>query len=111
VRAVPCRTAHNAQVFAQFRAAGPGDYPGHKDLISQGSRRCAKRLGVIDRSKAPGSVRVGIIYPNSVAWFEGHRKISCIVRDTRGGLKASLLRPGAGRRRHRSPRGTRIASA
>jgi hypothetical protein len=111
VRAVPCRTDHNAQVFAQFRAADQEAYPGRKDLVRQGSHGCAKRLGVIDRSKAPRSVRIGIIYPNSVAWFEGHRKISCIVRDTRRGLKASLLRPGAGRRRHRSPRGTRITLA
>ena len=42
---------------------------------------------MIDRSKAPRSVRIGIIYPNSVAWLEGHRRISCIVRDTRRGLK------------------------
>ncbi len=103
VKAVPCRTAHNAQVFAQFRAADPGGYPGRKDLVREGSHGCGRRLGVIDRSKAPRSVRIGVIYPNSVAWFEGYRKISCIVRDTRRGLTASLLRPGAGRRRHLSP--------
>jgi hypothetical protein len=96
VKAVPCRTAHNAQVFAQFRVADPGAYPGHKDLVIQASHGCGNRLGVIDKSKAPPTARVGVIYPDSVAWFDGHRTISCILRDTSGDLHTSLLRPGHG---------------
>jgi hypothetical protein len=106
VRAVPCRTAHNAQVFAQFRAADTRDYPGHKDLVRQGNHGCAKRLGAIDRARTPRSARIGFIYPDAVAWFDGQRKISCIVRVTRGALRASLLRRGAGRRSPRSGRTT-----
>jgi hypothetical protein len=96
VKAVPCRTAHNAQVFAQFRAADPGAYPGHKNLVRQASHGCGKRLGVIDKSKAPPTARLGVIYPDSVAWFDGHRTISCILRDSSRELHNSLLRPGRG---------------
>ena len=39
VRAVPCTSAHNAQVFGQFGAADPGAYPGRSDLLKQANRR------------------------------------------------------------------------
>jgi hypothetical protein len=87
---------HNAQVFAQFEAAGPGAYPGRGDLVRQANHGCGKRLGVIDKPKAPPTVRVGFIYPDSVAWFDGHRTISCILRNTSRDLHTSLLRPGRG---------------
>jgi hypothetical protein len=96
VKAVPCRTAHNAQVFAQFKAADASDYPGRKNLVMQANHGCGKRLGVIDKSNAPPTVRVGFIYPDSVAWFDGHRTISCILRNTNRDLHTSLLRPGRG---------------
>jgi hypothetical protein len=96
VKAVPCRSVHNAQVFAQFKAADAGNYPGRKNLVTQASHGCGKRLGVIDKPKAPPTVRVGFIYPDSVAWFDGHRTISCILRNTSRDLHTSLLRPGRG---------------
>ncbi len=95
VRAVPCGNAHNSQVFAQFGAADPGDYPGHAALAGQAEHGCGKRLAVVNRSKVPRAVKVAFIYPDSVAWFEGHRTISCFIRDSRGDLTGSMLKAGA----------------
>src|SRR6266700_4130845 len=87
--------AHNSKFFAQFGAADPGDYPGHAALAGQAEHGCGKRLAVVNRSKVPRTVKVEFIYPDSVAWFEGHRTISCFIRDSRGDLTGSMLKAGA----------------
>ncbi len=95
VRAVPCTIAHNAQVFGQFRAADPGAYPGHSDLFKQANRGCVKRLDVLERSKTPHTIRLGWIFPDQFAWFQGRRTISCFVRDSKRDLTTSLVKASA----------------
>ena len=95
VHAVPCRIEHNAQVFGRFGAAGPAGYPGRAELLRQANRGCARRLRAVDRSKITQASRVGMVFPDQIAWFEGKRAIACFVRDRRRDLVVSVVKPGA----------------
>jgi len=97
VKAVPCLTAHNAQVFARFGAADPGSYPGRGALIRQAHHGCTKRLVAIDKSKLSRTLRLVFLYPTQLAWLEGSRGIRCILRDNSRDLTTSLLKADASR--------------
>jgi len=105
VKSVPCRIAHNAQVFARFQATDPGSYPGRAVLSKEATLGCRKRLAAIERPQVPSGGRMIAVYPDRAAWSEGRREISCVLRAARSDLTASLLKPSAGRRDYalRSP--------
>jgi len=95
VTAVPCTTAHSAQIFAQFRAPD-GRYPGRKALVARAARRCRRAIAAkIDKSKVSPSTLVVYLFPDSVSWLLGRRAISCVAVDSARDLTASVLKASA----------------
>jgi hypothetical protein len=93
VAAVPCRTAHNAQIFAQFRATGGVTYPGRAPLARQSADFCRSTLAVkVKRSKVNRKTLVSYLFPDKTSWFTGRRTISCLVIDSARDLTTSVLR-------------------
>jgi len=93
VTAVPCRTAHNAQIFTQFRATGGATFPGGRVLAREAGQHCRSTLAArVRRSKIGPKTFVGYLYPDSTSWFTGRRTISCLVIDPVRDLTTSVLK-------------------
>jgi hypothetical protein len=90
VTAVPCDSAHNAQVFAQFDASDPS-YPGSKTLIKEAQRGCSNRTSALDRSKLTSTMTLHFLFPEAASWAAGRRTITCLVVDANPDLTSSLL--------------------
>jgi len=92
VTAVPCATAHDAQVYAQFHATG-NSHPGQAGLARESSHGCAARAAAsLDKSKITSTMQLQFIYPDAQAWANGRRTISCLIVDSTPDLTSSLLR-------------------
>jgi len=86
VTAVPCRTAHNAEVFAVPPPGGTssGAYPGTVPLQNQGQAICQKALDdyVYDQLSLPRAVRATVYVPQSEAWADGSRHLVCVLESS-----------------------------
>jgi Domain of unknown function (DUF4190)/Septum formation len=92
VTAVPCVNPHNAQVIAQLPVAGSA-YPGQAAFRAQALSGCtASNAAVVDRSKLTATMSLIWLYPESQAWADGHRTISCLIVDSSEDLTSSLLK-------------------
>src|SRR5260370_1085770 len=93
VTAVPCSTAHSAQIFTQFRATGGATFPGGRVLAREAGQHCRSTLAArVRRSKIGPKTFVGYLYPDSTSWFTGRRAISCLVIDPVRDLTTSVLK-------------------
>jgi hypothetical protein len=96
VTAVPCTTAHNAQIYAQFRATGGVTYPGRTALDRQSAHDCRSTLASrVRRSKVNSETIVVYLIPDSTSWFTGRRTISCVVIDSTRDMATSVLKARA----------------
>jgi hypothetical protein len=92
VTAVPCTTAHNAQVFAIFEVKAAG-YPGHAAMLQLAERGCRARIArYVDRSKLTGTMSLHFVFPEPDSWAAGRRSVSCLIVDSSKDLTSSLLR-------------------
>jgi hypothetical protein len=92
VTAVPCTTAHNAQVFAIFEVNAAG-YPGHAAMLQLADRGCRARIArYVDRSKLIGTMSLHFVFPEPDSWAAGRRSVSCLIVDSSKDLTSSLLR-------------------
>ncbi|MDR0345132.1 MAG: DUF4190 domain-containing protein, partial [Nocardiopsaceae bacterium] len=92
VTAVPCTTAHNAQVFAIFEVKAAG-YPGHAAMLQLADRGCRARIPrYVDRTKLTGTMSLHFVFPEPDSWAAGRRSVSCLIVDSSKDLTSSLLR-------------------
>ncbi len=85
-----CSQAHDAEVFATFRVAGP-HYPGATALQQQARQGCAIRLsGYLNPQLSAASLAQSFVYPDAGAWSAGERTVVCTVRSTSGPLIGSV---------------------
>jgi hypothetical protein len=89
--AVPCTTAHNAQVIAQLPVSGSA-YPGADAFTAQAKSGCNAKLADLVQSKLTQSMNLIFLYPEPLAWTEGQRVISCVVVDSSPDITSSLLK-------------------
>ncbi|MBO0770486.1 MAG: DUF4190 domain-containing protein [Actinobacteria bacterium] len=92
VTAVPCSTAHNAQVFAIFPVNAAG-YPGRTAMLRLADRGCRARIArYVDRTKLTGTMSLHFVFPEPDSWAAGRRSVSCLIVDSSKDLTSSLLR-------------------
>lgn len=97
VTGMPCTRAHNAQVFAQFKATGGSHYPGSAALKKQATTGCNARIAAnVDRSRVTSTMTVRFVFPEQGSWFLGRRTVSCLIVDSTADLKSSLLKSKGG---------------
>lgn len=85
-----CSQAHDAEVFATFRVAGP-HYPGATALQQQARQGCAIRLGgYLNPELSAASLAQSFVYPDAGAWSAGERTVVCTVHSTSGPLVGSV---------------------
>lgn len=101
VRAIPCSSAHNAQVFAQFQAIGSGSYPGRPQLEQEAGDGCKSReTSHLARSKITRALARTLViqstFPLEAAWADGKRTISCVLSAPRH-LTKSLVKKARSR--------------
>jgi hypothetical protein len=90
LQVLSCSQAHDAEVFATFRVAGP-HYPGAAALQQQARQGCASRLsGYLNPQLSTASLAQSFVYPDAGAWSAGERTVVCTVRSTSGPLIGSV---------------------
>ena len=91
VSVVPCTTAHNAQVFAQFDATNHS-YPGSAALIKEAQTGCQSRISAnVNRSKITSTMTLRFLYPEPQSWTNGRRLITCLIVDSSKDLRSTVL--------------------
>jgi hypothetical protein len=91
VTAVSCGTPHDAQVISQLPVSGSA-YPGEAAFHAQAVTGCQASLdSAVDKTRLTATMNLIWIYPESQAWSEGQRSISCVVVDSTADLTSSLL--------------------
>jgi hypothetical protein len=92
VTALPCTSAHNAQVMALLPVAGSA-YPGAAAFRAQALQGCRASIAAsADHSKLTATMQLLWIYPEPQAWADGQRTISCLVVDSSPDLTSSLMK-------------------
>ena len=90
LQVLSCSGAHDAEVFATFRAAGP-HYPGATALQQQARQGCTSRLsGYLNPQLSAASLAQSFVYPGAGAWSAGERTVVCTVHSTSGPLVGSV---------------------
>ena len=95
VEGVPCETAHDAQVFAEFDLTGSGGFPGQASVDNLAFEGCATRweaaLGPFDTAS---NLDLTYFTPTSESWAGDDREVSCFVVTADGApLTGSKLLP------------------
>jgi len=91
VSVVPCTTAHNAQVFAQFDATN-ARYPGSATLVKEAQTGCQSRISAnVNRSKITRTMTLRFLYPEPQSWANGRRLITCLIVDSTKDLTSTVL--------------------
>ena len=78
---VPCSTPHDSEAFGSFTADGDS-YPGSAALRADGNTKCLHLLDsfVPDPFSLPSDTRIQFVYPNSQAWGDDERRVSCFLQ-------------------------------
>jgi Domain of unknown function (DUF4190) len=94
VTAVPCTTAHDAQAFATFSAAGT-TYPRAAALREQATTGCRSRAARdLIHSKITSTMSLHFLYPGEKSWSDAQYQITCLVVDSSRDMTSSLVAPG-----------------
>jgi hypothetical protein len=92
VTAIPCNQAHNAQIYAKFNLTGSDlNFPGTSTVNRLASVGCNARTGSVNKSAAPSSVTIRLLFPEQGAWLNGQRTVSCMIVDSTPDLTSSLV--------------------
>jgi hypothetical protein len=86
---VACDQPHDAEVFATFELPA-GKWPGTSVARAAASTGCASRLTGYLNPQLAVSLATMYVYPDSVAWQAGTRRVICEVRATSGQLTQSV---------------------
>jgi hypothetical protein len=92
VTAIPCHQPHNAQIYAKFNLSGSAlDYPGTSSVTKLATTGCNARTGSVNKSAAPSSLTIRLLFPELGAWLIGRRTVSCMIVDQTSDLTSSLV--------------------
>jgi hypothetical protein len=87
---VPCAQAHDAEIYARFRLAGPG-WPGAAAIGALARRGCTARLSsYLNPQLATAVLAESYVFPDRGAWNAGERTVICEIRGTAGQLTGSV---------------------
>jgi len=86
---IPCTTPHEAEVFATFTLPA-SKWPGEAAVQAAASSGCAGQLTGYLNPQLAISLSTTYIYPDSVAWQAGTRKVICEVHAASGQLTGSV---------------------
>lgn len=90
VPTVPCRQAHDLEVFASF-TLDEGDYPGRPDVARSAGEGCQERFADYVGTSQDSSGLVIVPYtPDRLAWEQGDRVVTCAVSRPDGQLEGSV---------------------
>jgi hypothetical protein len=93
VTAIPCTSAHNAQIYAKFNLSGSMvSYPGDTTLTRDATNGCNARISILDKSKITNSMTIRFLFPQADSWIAGQRTVTCMVANSAENLKSSVLK-------------------
>jgi hypothetical protein len=84
-----CDSPHDAEVFATFTLP-ESKWPGDTAVQTAASSGCSTRLTTYINPQLAISLSSTYVYPDSVAWQAGTRKVICEVKATSGQLTGSV---------------------
>jgi hypothetical protein len=84
-----CDSPHDAEVFATFTLP-ESKWPGDTAVQTAASSGCSTRLTAYINPQLAISLSSTYVYPDSVAWQAGTRKVICEVKATSGQLTGSV---------------------
>lgn len=88
VTLIPCRQAHNVQVFATWELSGSSSsFPGN--LYAVATQGCEARKASLTASAS--SLEVSDFTPTQAGWAAGDRVVECLIISPTADLKSSLL--------------------
>ncbi|MFM9372019.1 DUF4190 domain-containing protein [Streptomyces sp. Da 82-17] len=93
---VDCAGPHDAEVYGNFQLEG-GSYPGDTGIAQRADERCGD-LGAAyfgDASALPADAEESYFYPDSRAWAQGERGVTCMVGARGAGKLTGSVRDGA----------------
>jgi Domain of unknown function (DUF4190)/Septum formation len=92
VTAIPCNQAHNAQIYAKFNLTGSDHtYPGTSKVTKLAAAGCNARTGSINKSAAPSSMTIRLLFPEMAAWLNGRRTVACMIVNPTADITSSLV--------------------
>jgi len=84
-----CTSPHDAEVFATFTLP-KSKWPGDTAVQTAASSGCSTRLTAYINPQLAISLSSTYVYPDSIAWQAGTRKVICEVKATSGQLTGSV---------------------
>ena len=84
-----CSSPHDAEVFATFTLP-KSKWPGDTAVRTAASSGCSTRLTAYINPQLAISLSSTYVYPDSIAWQAGTRKVICEVKATSGQLTGSV---------------------
>jgi hypothetical protein len=92
VTAIPCRQPHNAQIYAKFNLSDSDpSYPGTSTVTNLAAKGCNARTGSVNKSAAPSSMTIRLLFPELDAWLHGRRTVSCMIVNPTADITSSLV--------------------
>jgi hypothetical protein len=92
VTAIPCSQPHNAQIYAKFNLSGSDlSYPGTSTVTKLAAKGCNARTDSVNKSAAPSSMTIRLLFPEQDAWLNGRRTVSCMIVNPTADITSSLV--------------------
>jgi len=92
VTAIPCNQAHNAQIYAKFNLTGSDlSYPGTSKVTKLAAAGCNSRTSAINKSAAPSTTTIRLLFPEQNAWVNGRRTVACMIVNPSADITSSLV--------------------
>jgi hypothetical protein len=92
VTAIPCNQPHNAQIYAKFNLTGSShSYPGTSKVTKLAATDCNSRTDSINKSAAPSSMTIRLLFPEQAAWQNGRRTVACMIVNPTADITSSLV--------------------
>jgi hypothetical protein len=92
VTAIPCSQRHNAQIYAKFNLTGSDlSYPGNRAVTKLAEKGCNARTDSINKSAAPSSMTIRLLFPEQDAWLNGRRTVACMIVNPTADITSSLV--------------------
>jgi Domain of unknown function (DUF4190)/Septum formation len=92
VTAIPCNKPHNAQIYAKFNLTGSDlSYPGTSKVTKLAAAGCNARTSTINKSAAPSTTTIRLLFPEQDAWVNGRRTVACMIVNPSADITSSLV--------------------
>lgn len=89
VAAVPCTTAHDAEVFHTFDITGEA-YPGDQEVTKQGTSGCLATSTTAIKAADLKNAKVALLKPIESSWKQNDHTITCLAVQNSGTITRSI---------------------